>query len=93
MISETSETKSGSAGLSPIQSQQVGEIHSDPAYAHDAVFGESTEEGPNYRNVCRLSRYVIPAKTDSLLGRMAWNRCPHDEDPDWPWCPLYSVCL
>ncbi|GIC92238.1 putative amino acid transporter (Mtr) [Aspergillus udagawae] len=68
MISETSETKSGSAALSPIQSQQVGEIHSDPAYAHDAVFGEITEEGPNYRNVGWLGTVALMMKTQIGLG-------------------------
>lgn len=27
------------------------ELEDTPAVAHDAVFGEITEEGPNYRNV------------------------------------------
>lgn len=30
---------------------QVGEVHDDPAHAHDTVFGEIKEGGPNYRNV------------------------------------------
>lgn len=39
--------------LAPIPSQ-IGEVHNDPNYAHDAVFGEITEDGPNYRNVRHL---------------------------------------
>lgn len=30
---------------------RVGEVEDDPACAHDAVFGEMSEDGPNYRNV------------------------------------------
>lgn len=30
---------------------QLGDIIEDQTYAHDAVFGEITEDGPNYRNV------------------------------------------
>jgi hypothetical protein len=29
-----------------------------PAGDHDAVFGEITEEGPNYRNVCCTDSWV-----------------------------------
>lgn len=36
--------------LQPTASK-IGDIEDTPAY--DAVFGEITEEGPNYRNVCR----------------------------------------
>lgn len=32
----------------------IGEVHDDPTQAHDAVFGEITDKGPNYRNVCIL---------------------------------------
>lgn len=30
---------------------QLGDIREDQTYAHDAVFGEITEDGPNYRDV------------------------------------------
>ena len=30
---------------------RVGEVEDDPGCAHDAVFGEISEDGPNYRNV------------------------------------------
>lgn len=26
--------------------------------SHDAVFGEITEEGPNYRSVCSVAKYT-----------------------------------
>lgn len=41
--------------LAPVQTSGVGEIGDDPARSRDAVFEETTEKGPNYRNVCRLS--------------------------------------
>lgn len=50
--SEMPKSEVGPEELAPIPSQ-IGEVHSDPSYAHDAVFGELTEEGPNYRNVCK----------------------------------------
>lgn len=36
-------------GLSPVPSQ-IGHVEGQSS-SHDAVFGEITEEGPNYRNV------------------------------------------
>ena len=30
---------------------QLGELDQPPTYTNDAVFGETTEDGPNYRNV------------------------------------------
>jgi hypothetical protein len=44
--------------LSPVPSQ-TGQIFEDQTYTHDAVFGEITEEGPNYRNVCKLWKQVL----------------------------------
>lgn len=32
-------------------SSQIGETHDTDVPAYDAVFGEITEDGPNYRNV------------------------------------------
>lgn len=49
----------------------------------DAVFGEITEEGPNYRNVRASSnnmRYY--SELTIPLGRMARDHGPHDEDPN-----------
>lgn len=34
------------------QPSQLGEGEIRDGYTHDAVFGEITEGGPNYRNVC-----------------------------------------
>lgn len=34
---------------------QLGEIIKDESTPHDAVFGELSEDGPNYRNVRSLS--------------------------------------
>jgi hypothetical protein len=36
--------------LPPVPSQ-VGQVLEDQYYENDAVFGEITEEGPNYRSV------------------------------------------
>lgn len=45
------ETPEGLTTVSP----KNGEIVDDPTLIQDAVFGEITEDGPNYRNVSRLS--------------------------------------
>ncbi|THC95359.1 hypothetical protein EYZ11_005173 [Aspergillus tanneri] len=68
MISETTESKFVSDELGPMDSRQVGEIHNAPAYKHDAVFGEITEEGPNYRNVGWLGTVALMMKTQIGLG-------------------------
>jgi hypothetical protein len=39
----------------------------DPAVAQDAVFGEITEEGPNYRNVSCLIAPDTKSWPDSFL--------------------------
>lgn len=44
------ELETGDA-MRPVQSQ-VGEALEGKATTHDAVFGEITEDSPNYRNVC-----------------------------------------
>jgi hypothetical protein len=43
--------------LAPVPSQ-IGEV--EEGAAHDAVFGEITEDGPNYRAVC-LTPFLIGA--------------------------------
>ncbi|KAL2812320.1 transmembrane amino acid transporter protein-domain-containing protein [Aspergillus granulosus] len=40
----------------------------DPAVAQDAVFGEITEEGPNYRNVGWIGTVALMMKTQFGLG-------------------------
>lgn len=39
--------------LSPVPSHEGQVLEGQ----HDAVFGEITEEGPNYRNVCAISPF------------------------------------
>ncbi|KAG8159154.1 hypothetical protein KVR01_010815 [Diaporthe batatas] len=47
---------------------RVGEVEDDPACAHDAVFGEISEDGPNYRNVGWLGTVALMVKTQIGLG-------------------------
>ncbi|OQE18275.1 hypothetical protein PENSTE_c018G05243 [Penicillium steckii] len=53
--------------LSPVPSQ-TGQIFEDQNYAHDAVFGEITEEGPNYRNVGWIGSAALMMKSQIGLG-------------------------
>ncbi|KAL4863878.1 hypothetical protein BDV12DRAFT_189344 [Aspergillus spectabilis] len=46
----------------------VGEIRSHPAMAHDDVFGEISETGPNYRDVGWLGTVALMMKTQIGLG-------------------------
>ncbi|KAL2414861.1 Transmembrane transporter [Exophiala dermatitidis] len=62
------ETKSEGDVLAPVQSQAAGEVHIDTAYTHDAVFGEITSKGPNYRNVGWLGTVALMMKTQIGLG-------------------------
>ncbi|KAJ5539515.1 hypothetical protein N7513_007847 [Penicillium frequentans] len=59
------EKKQEEGALSPTTSN-VGQV--TDAYAHDAVFGEITEDGPNYRNVGWLGTAVLMMKTQIGLG-------------------------
>lgn len=34
-------------------------VEDGQSHVHDAVFGEITEEGPNYRNVCILASCAV----------------------------------
>lgn len=45
--------KNESLGPVPLQIDQITEEHLGSC-AHDAVFGQITEDGPNYRSVCYL---------------------------------------
>lgn len=56
-MSQNSEKKQDDS-LSPVPSQ-TGQIFENQTYVHDAVFGEITEEGPNYRNVCKIRKQVL----------------------------------
>jgi hypothetical protein len=59
---------------------------------HDAVFGEITEEGPNYRNVCAESvcppLLLLELTLAVCAGRLDGHHRPDDEDADWPRRPL-----
>lgn len=48
-------------GLTQVPSKK-GEIEDNPAQAHDAVFGDITEDGPNYRNVRAIRKVVLTFK-------------------------------
>ncbi|KAL5360668.1 transmembrane amino acid transporter protein-domain-containing protein [Aspergillus floccosus] len=47
---------------------QIGDVYEDKTYAHDAVFGEITEDGPNYRNVGWIGTVALMMKTQIGLG-------------------------
>lgn len=49
-IPEQNETKNDIEELPSPSQTQIGELKDTSTY--DAVFGEITEDGPNYRNVC-----------------------------------------
>ncbi|KAF2716484.1 amino acid transporter [Polychaeton citri CBS 116435] len=62
--------KSHNAGgeqLAPVPSHG-GEVYDDPEFAHDAVFGEMSEDGPNYRNVGWIGTVALMMKTQIGLG-------------------------
>lgn len=40
-------------------SSQIGEVQGLSVSAHDAVFGEITESGPNYRSVCDSQIFLL----------------------------------
>ncbi|KAL4880751.1 transmembrane amino acid transporter protein-domain-containing protein [Aspergillus karnatakaensis] len=46
----------------------VGEVRNHPAMAHDDVFGEISENGPNYRDVGWLGTVALMMKTQIGLG-------------------------
>lgn len=88
------------AGHFDSPSSEIGEVHDIPTQTHDAVFGEITEGGPNYRNVSTLlfpwlslgSRLRI-LDTNKQPGRLAWNCRSHDEDSNRSRCPVHSSSL
>ncbi|CAM1505934.1 Fc.00g115710.m01.CDS01 [Cosmosporella sp. VM-42] len=53
--------------LAPTPSQ-AGEVHDDLMHAHDAVFGDITESGPNYRNLGWIGTVALMMKTQIGLG-------------------------
>lgn len=66
------ETKTEGDVLAPVQSQAAGEVHIDTAYTHDAVFGEITSKGPNYRNVSSMSR-SMGVEVEVLIISVRWD--------------------
>ncbi|RWQ93295.1 putative amino acid transporter [Paecilomyces variotii] len=62
-----SKAKVGPEELATVPSQ-IGEIHNGTSYTHDAVFGDITDDGPNYRNVGWLGTTVLMLKTQIGLG-------------------------
>lgn len=70
---------SGVIQRSPSQCSEDGE--SSP-HIEDAVFGEVSEGGPNYRNVSQLGESITMADTKYLAftGWMDRDGCPDDED-------------
>lgn len=63
------------------------ELEDPSGTVQDAVFGEITEEGPNYRNVSFPSQSCL--KILIIPGRLDRNRGPYVKNPVWPWCPLH----
>ncbi|GAD94188.1 amino acid transporter, putative [Paecilomyces variotii No. 5] len=66
-MSDMPKAKNGPEELATVLSQ-VGEIHNGTSYTHDAVFGDITDEGPNYRNVGWPGTTVLMLKTQIGLG-------------------------
>lgn len=62
------------------------------AHTQDAVFGEMTDKGPNYRNVRAFSKFAL-RRTDLILGRMDGIYSGYVEDYDWAWGARYPVHL
>lgn len=45
--------KSEPYALDAVQSRAYGDVQDEGGHTHDAVFGDLSGDGPNYRNVCR----------------------------------------
>ena len=62
------------------------------AVAHDEVFGDLTERGPNYRNVSTMSscKAITPNINNIQLGWLDWIGHSHGQNPDWSGCSLDS---
>ncbi|KAE8394450.1 transmembrane amino acid transporter protein-domain-containing protein [Aspergillus alliaceus] len=67
MMSIILKSKENSHDLGPVPSQ-TGEVDDVPTYVNDDVFGEVTENGPNYRNVGWLGTVALMMKTQIGLG-------------------------
>ncbi|KAE8367055.1 transmembrane amino acid transporter protein-domain-containing protein [Aspergillus caelatus] len=60
-------TKEDPNELAPVPSQ-AGEVRDVPTYVTDDVFGEVTENGPNYRNVGWIGTVALMMKSQIGLG-------------------------
>lgn len=60
---------------------------------HDVVFGEITEDGPNYRNVHKWLCPNTSIQADLFVGWFPRNRDLDDEESDWIRNSLYPNCL
>ena len=78
-----------SQGVAPLP-VETGEIGDSIDIQHDAVFGDITEDGPNYRNVGLSWPLEILLMCQRLPGGMAGNRYPDDQNPDRSRRPIYS---
>lgn len=70
-MSAFNEKKTDPEGISTMPSQG-GDIHDSNEIVHDAVLGEMSEEGPDYRNVSlswerfHICQTDIPSRPDGL---------------------------
>lgn len=62
-----------------------GEVVDDIlAEGGDAVFGQTSEEGPNYRNARRLDDLAMDDTLTNVKGWLDRDNSAHDEDTDRP---------
>lgn len=79
-------------GLEPVKSAREG-ILEDVNPTHDAVFGDLSANGPNYRNVGRLYLLRSAPTLTTMAGRMDRYRRPYDEISDWTRRPRHTARL
>jgi hypothetical protein len=80
-------------------SHGTGEVADGGVVERDAVFGEITKDGPNYRSV-RLNRTNSQKNGEKshevlicCIGWLVRHNCPHDEDPVWFGRTLDASCI
>ncbi|WAO95693.1 Aa-trans domain-containing protein [Fusarium falciforme] len=69
-MSALNEIKTDPEGLSTMPSQG-GDVHDSNEIVHDAVFGEISDDGPDYRNVGWIGSSVLMMKIQIGLGVLA----------------------
>ena len=81
----------------PAQSATFEDVEKPAQSAtYDDVFGEISEQGPNYRNVSVFGGifcYEGERGAEHRPGRRVWDHCPTDEDPGWAWSVIHPICL